>query len=74
MSMQSPQDRTWRLEKGCCPVHGLGLTQVGTIDGSDGFRYVVKCPRRDCSVQATMVDPDGAAQLTPEHEHLLHPG
>lgn len=29
MAKQTAKDRAQRLTKGCCPIHGLAMTQVG---------------------------------------------
>ena len=69
--MDRSQARVERLEKGCCPLHGGGMTQVG-MSGSEGSQVpVVACPRGDCSVQGTAASQGGPVTLLPEHRHLL---
>ncbi|HXM35617.1 MAG TPA: hypothetical protein VN920_10550 [Pyrinomonadaceae bacterium] len=67
---QSVADRLKRLEEGRCPIHGLVMTQVGNTD--DGRHlFIVACPRKDCSVQATEAKPFGEATLLPAFSHLI---
>ena len=43
-----------RLAKGCCPVHGLFMTQISEWQDTDTdspFSWV-GCPRKDCSIAA----------------------
>jgi hypothetical protein len=71
-SKQSPKDRAVRLEKGCCPIHGGGMVQVGLVGPEGAQVALVACCRGDCSVQGTAPDPGGAVTLLPEHQHLLN--
>lgn len=41
MAEQSRIDRLKRLEDGRCPIHGIGMVQVG----QDGALFRVECPR-----------------------------
>lgn len=68
MAKQSAQDRARRLSEGCCPVHGIPLSQVGITE--DGRRSIAGCPRKDCDIRGV---PDGprAFALFPQFEHLL---
>jgi len=47
------------------------MPQIGNdvIGGQDV--YVVACPRKDCNVQATQVEPESVATLGPAWAHLL---
>lgn len=71
MAKQSREERLRRLDSGCCPVHGIGLTQV------DGWYYpegeepytIEGCPRNDCSITAR-VSSAGRA-LSGEYMSLL---
>jgi hypothetical protein len=65
---QSEFARRKRLKSGCCPVHGIGMSQVagygftkaGTFDARSPFT-IVACPRHDCAVFATQTGPDDEA-------------
>jgi hypothetical protein len=65
---QSPETQAERLGDGCCPIHGIPMSQVGTwyepVDGRPSYT-IVGCPRRDCNVLAKQSSPFGAAQLLP---------
>lgn len=43
-----------RLSEGCCPIHGLGMSQIdGWYYPKDGRGFtVVACSRRDCQLAA----------------------
>lgn len=74
MAKQSAKDRSARLAKGCCPIHGLGMCQVGNTDAESGRAiFIAECPRSDCSIQVTAETPFGPAILLPEYSHLLGP-
>ena len=60
-----------RLTKGCCPVHGLQMPQVGLTE--DQCQFVVECPRKDCSIQGTSSEPYGPVELLREYQHLVGP-
>ncbi len=68
MKKQSKQDRLKRLSKGCCPIHGLGMTQVGT---TPKLGHIAKCPRKDCEIKVYMNHSEDEAKLLPEFEILL---
>lgn len=36
-----------RLSRGCCPTHGISMTQIG-VDQDNG-EDIVHCPRNDCN-------------------------
>jgi len=57
-----------RLERGCCPVHGIWMSQVGGPEYDDGgVEYVVVgCPRRACSIIAKAYSFDGPWIVFPE--------
>jgi hypothetical protein len=69
---QQTQHRAERLHDGRCPIHGLTMLQVDLTD--DGCVFVVECPRKDCSIRATELEPFGPATLLPKHSHLLVDG
>lgn len=65
-----------RLDRGRCPIHGIGLTQIGGFyyrkDGSEatykGSRRnftLVGCPRKECEFTATAKRP--SASVNPIH-------
>jgi hypothetical protein len=74
---QSVASRRARLDRGCCPVHGIGMSQVffwfkrcgGKLDGLDVT--VVGCPRKDCRIEAFAASCDGPWELCPEHLYLF---
>lgn len=52
MKGQNPDAQAERLRAGCCPVHGLRMTQITAwSDGDDSWCYV-GCPRKDCDIAA----------------------
>lgn len=59
MADQSELTRRRRLMRGCCPTHGIGLTQTDVRRDDSGIPIgdVVACPRRDCDFE-TDVFPD----------------
>lgn len=67
MANKSGIDREKRMAKGCCPVHGIGMMQVGLTDIENGSQLVVvECPRRDCNIRGTMEDPLGRVTFIEE--------
>lgn len=74
MAKQSASERRRRLLAGCCPVHGMGMGQVG-LWSQNGVvvGYLVECCRKDCDVQAIQERIDGPLQLAPKYRHLLAP-
>lgn len=70
---QSLADRLHRFEQGCCPIHGLFMSQI------DGWYYpedwepytVVGCPRRDCEAQAKAHSRNGPWELMSACSYLL---
>lgn len=70
---QSLSDRTNRLKTGCCPIHGLFMSQVdGWYYPDDRAAYtIVGCPRRDCDARAMADSYEGPWELTPECSYLL---
>lgn len=77
MKKQSVKDRRERVEKGCCPTHGLWMSQIdGWYRLKSGEEYtVVGCPRKDCRIRAKAYSPDGPWELLganeqPEGERL----
>jgi hypothetical protein len=77
---QSAFDRSQRIERGCCPIHGIWMPQAanwadrigGALDGA--HVTIVKCPRRDCGIRAYAASFDGPWELLPEYQHLLAGG
>ena len=68
---QSPQDRLRRLADGCCPIHGIPMSQVGNTEVNGKHVFVAGCPRKDCDIEATAKDGDGPCVLLPAFEHLI---
>jgi hypothetical protein len=71
MAKQSQADRVKRLLKGGCPIHGMGMTQVGILPSRGRQIDLVECCRKDCSIQATVRLPDTEATLLPRFSHLI---
>lgn len=74
MAKQSYLDRITRFNDGRCPVHGIGLSQIGLTDEGASSRAIVGCGRRDCDITAYAQTIDGPWTLLPEHTHLLKKG
>ena len=70
---QSAYDRAKRLSDRRCPIHGIGMSQVGLpLDDDDGHDHsIASCPRRDCSILANGDNGDGRLELLPEWAHLI---
>ncbi len=53
-----------RIDRGCCPIHGIPMGQIDTwYYPDDAPPYtIVGCPRRDCRVRAAAQSPDGPFQ------------
>ena len=66
---QSPLERLARLTRGQCPVHGIGMAQVGLT--ADERTFIAECPRGDCNIRAETPEPHGPLVLLPEFHHLL---
>ena len=66
MRGQSAEAQADRLARGCCPVHGIGMSQVGgpvyPQDGSLDF-VIVGCDRRDCDIRAKAFSSHGPWEL-----------
>lgn len=74
MVKQSAKDRAERLKKGCCPVHGITMCQVGLTELVKGNQlFIAECPRKDCNIQGTTSEPFGPLTLTADSQHLLGP-
>ena len=58
---QSVRDRKERLAKGCCPTHGLFMSQIdGWYQPRAGRQYtVVGCPRKECRIWAKAYSYEG---------------
>jgi hypothetical protein len=65
MKRQSVKERRERLAKGCCPTHGLWMSQIdGWYQPKSGLQYtVVGCPRKNCRVRAKAYSIDGPWEL-----------
>jgi hypothetical protein len=71
MARHSASDR---LMAGCCPIHGMGMGQVGLWRQKGRVAgYLVECFRQDCEVQAIQEQIEGPLRLTPRFRHLLAP-
>lgn len=68
---QSPVDRLHRLQRGNCPVHGVGMSQVGLMPIRGRVLTEVKCDRRDCDIRGTQAVAGQEVTLLPKYEHLL---
>lgn len=70
---QSIADRLERLNRGCCPVHGLFMSQTdGWFYPSDEKPYAtVGCPRRGCPARAKAQSFEGPWELLPICSFLL---
>lgn len=64
---QTLADRERRLSDGRCPIHGIGMVQVGL----QGALFLAACPRKGCCVQGTSEAVPGAVTLLQEYRHLL---
>lgn len=58
MAKQSARDRANRLRSGCCPLHGLAMSQVG-LTGDEARPFLVECTRKDCDIRGTSAEPYG---------------
>ena len=70
MKGQNVKIRRQRLEKGCCPTHGLWMSQIdGWYKPDSGRKYtIVGCPREDCRIRAKAYDVDGPWELLGANE------
>jgi len=70
MKRQSVKIRRQRLDKGCCPTHGLRMSQIdGWYQPASGRQYtIVGCPRKDCRIRAKAYDVDGPWELLGANE------
>ena len=72
---QSEAARNARLDRGCCPTHGIGMSQIAgwwyPLDGSPFT--LVSCDRNDCDVTCKSLGPDGpvSAPLTRDEIRAL---
>lgn len=72
MAKQSARDRANRLRSGCCPLHGLAMSQVG-LTGDEARPFLVECTRKDCDIRGTSAEPYGEVFLLDDFRHLLGP-
>lgn len=77
MAKQSWFDRIKRLSDGRCPLHGIPMYQIdleyiqlpyGRLTAN---RFIVQCPRKDCSITAFESEAFGEAQLFPQFKNLI---
>jgi hypothetical protein len=70
MVKQKAQNRIERLKLGCCPVHGIYMSQIDSwYTDEKGKDYtIVGCPRRNCKIIAKAYSFDGPWSLP---ENLL---
>lgn len=73
MAKQTAKDRFERLKDGCCPIHGIGMSQIGLEGEGAEQRFLVGCPRKDCEIKGTSVEPFGPVELRPEYATLIGP-
>ncbi len=73
MAKQSIEDKVARLNDGCCPIHGIGMSQEGNFGDIEEDRAVVGCPRGDCNVKGLAASCDSPVELLPEFSALLTP-
>lgn len=73
MPKQSSSDRLQRLNRGCCPIHGIYMSQIdGWYVEDDGCHYtIVGCNRHDCKVSAKAYGIDGPWEILPDYAHLF---
>ena len=82
MAKQSKQDRLRRLNSGGCPVHNIGMPQIGDwyLDGDgldyyldgDGLDYtIVGCPRHDRNILAHAYSGDGPWRIHPDFAYVI---
>lgn len=74
MAKQSAQDRAERLAEGRCPVHGIDMPQIAVIREGTMERCLVECPRGDCEIQGTSLQPSGPVELLPKFRSLIGMG
>jgi hypothetical protein len=69
---QTARDLLRRLADGCCPIHGIGMTQTGLTN--DETAFVCACPRKDCGITGFTHSPHGPVSLAPAWSHIVAPG
>lgn len=74
MARQSAQDRAERLAEGRCPIHGVDMPQIAVLEGGTMERCLVECPRGDCEIQGTSLQPSGPVELLPKFINLIGGG
>ena len=67
---QSAADRQNRVNNGCCPIHGIGMTQIAHNASQPSAPFVVSCPR--CGISGKTDSSDSAVILDAEFIHLLN--
>jgi len=66
---QSAADRQNRVNNGCCPIHGIGMTQIGHNAFQSDAPFEVSCPR--CGISGKTDSAGSAIILDPQFLHLL---
>lgn len=69
MRDQTTKTRIARIATGRCPVHGLGMSQIGSF-ADDGFT-LIGCSRKGCGIIGRAASPDAPVHLLPQWQHLL---
>lgn len=73
MAKQSKRHRLFRLNKGCCPIHGTGMPHVGDSEIYHGELWtLVGCPRRDCAILAYAKSYNGPWRIHPDFEQVIN--
>lgn len=69
----SLEERLERFNKGCCPIHGIFMSQIDSwyYDGDGKEFTIVECPRKNCAAQAMAYSYDGPWKILPEYSYLL---
>ena len=68
-----------RLRNGCCPLHNIGLAQIGVSTRNVTVAHntpstrvaIVGCPRKDCVIVAYAYSHEGPFRILPHLDHLL---
>lgn len=70
---QSLSDRLKRLNQGCCPIHGLFMSQVDSwYYPKTGKPYtIVGCPRKNCNANARAYNFEGPWEILSDCAYLL---
>ena len=62
---QSPAAQAQRLDRGCCPVHGIGMSQIDSWFVDEQGRHVTVGAdgRKDCDIRVTMSNRDEIVEV-----------